>query len=136
MCSSDLSDKSSQQLATIKKSLAEKQRIIQLLLESENRYRDLVETSHDLVWTTDPQGRFTYLNNAAREIFGLPPRELHGRTMALFSMHFVLITIGSIVIGALASAIGPRWAMALMGAAGMVSMLGIHLALPRARFIR
>lgn len=72
-------DKSSKQLATIKKSLAEKQRIIQLLLESEHRYRDLVETSHDLVWTTDPQGRFTYLNNAAREIFGLPPRDLHGR---------------------------------------------------------
>ena len=71
-------DKSSKQLATIKKSLAEKQRIIQLLLESEHRYRDLVETSHDLVWTTDPQGRFTYLNNAAREIFGLPPRDLAG----------------------------------------------------------
>lgn len=73
------SDKSTKQLATIKKSLAEKQRIIQLLLESEQRYRDLVETSHDLVWTTDPQGRFTYLNNASREIFGLPPRDLHGR---------------------------------------------------------
>ncbi len=72
-------DKSTKQLATIKKSLAEKQRIIQLLLESEHRYRDLVETSHDLVWTTDPQGRFTYLNNASREIFGLPPRDLHGR---------------------------------------------------------
>jgi diguanylate cyclase (GGDEF)-like protein/PAS domain S-box-containing protein/excisionase family DNA binding protein len=72
-------DKSTRQLATIKKSLAEKQRIIQLLLDSEHRYRDLVETSHDLVWTTDPQGRFTYLNNAAREIFGLSPHELSGR---------------------------------------------------------
>ena len=72
-------DKSSKQLATVRKSLAEKQRIIQLLLESEHRYRDLVETSHDLVWTTDPQGRFTYLNNASREIFGLPPGDLHGR---------------------------------------------------------
>ena len=72
-------DKTSKQLATIKKSLAEKQRIIQLLLDSEHRYRDLVETSHDLVWTTDPQGRFTYLNNAARDIFGLAPRDLSGR---------------------------------------------------------
>ncbi len=72
-------DKTTKELATIKKSLAEKQRIIQLLLESEHRYRDLVETSHDLVWTTDPQGRFTYLNNAARDIFGLPPRDLSGR---------------------------------------------------------
>jgi len=72
-------DKANKELATIKKSLAEKSRIIQLLLESEHRYRDLVETSHDLVWTTDTQGRFTYLNNAARDIFGLPPRDLSGR---------------------------------------------------------
>jgi diguanylate cyclase (GGDEF)-like protein/PAS domain S-box-containing protein len=69
----------SDELATVKKSLAEKRRIIQLLLESENRYRDLVETSHDLVWTTDAQGRFSYLNAAADELFGLPTRELLGR---------------------------------------------------------
>ena len=67
------------ELVTIKKSLAEKHRIIQLLLESEHRYRDLVETSHDLIWATDDQGRFTYLNNAAQEIFGLAPAELQGR---------------------------------------------------------
>ena len=72
-------ESSTKELATIKKSLAEKSRIIQLLLDSEHRYRDLVETSHDLVWTTDPQGRFTYLNNAAQDIFGLPPRDLSGR---------------------------------------------------------
>jgi diguanylate cyclase (GGDEF)-like protein/PAS domain S-box-containing protein len=67
------------ELATVKKSLAEKHRIIQLLLESEHRYRDLVETSHDLIWATDAQGRFTYLNNATHDIFGLAPKELHGR---------------------------------------------------------
>ncbi len=72
-------EKATMELATIKRSLAEKRRIIQLLLESENRYRDLVETSHDLIWTTDAQGRFTYLNNAANEIFGLPPKDLLGR---------------------------------------------------------
>jgi diguanylate cyclase (GGDEF)-like protein/PAS domain S-box-containing protein/excisionase family DNA binding protein len=72
-------DKSSQELATVKRALAEKRRIIQLLLESENRYRDLVETSHDLIWATDSEGRFTYLNTAAHDIFGLPPKELIGR---------------------------------------------------------
>ncbi|HET9404297.1 MAG TPA: EAL domain-containing protein [Burkholderiales bacterium] len=72
-------DKTNKELATIRKSLAEKRRIIQLLLESENRYRDLVETSHDLIWTTDAQGRFTYLNNAANVIFGLAPKDLIGR---------------------------------------------------------
>ncbi|MDH5536426.1 MAG: PAS domain S-box protein, partial [Betaproteobacteria bacterium] len=72
-------EKTSKELATIKRSLAEKRRIIQLLLESEHRYRDLVETSHDLIWATDAQGRFTYLNNAAHDIFGLPPSDLMGR---------------------------------------------------------
>ena len=72
-------DKTSLELATVKRTLAEKRRIIQLLLESENRYRDLVETSHDLIWVTDTQGRFTYLNAAAHEIFGLSPGELMGR---------------------------------------------------------
>jgi diguanylate cyclase (GGDEF)-like protein/PAS domain S-box-containing protein len=73
------SDKTNKELATIRKSLAEKRRIIQLLLESENRYRDLVETSHDLIWTTDSSGRFTYLNAAALTIFGLAPKDLIGR---------------------------------------------------------
>jgi len=72
-------DKATKELATIRKSLAEKRRIIQLLLESENRYRDLVETSHDLIWTTDAQGRFIYLNAAANAIFGLAAKDLIGR---------------------------------------------------------
>ena len=67
------------QLAAARRTLKEKRRIIQLLLESESRYRDLVETSHDLIWATDALGRFTYLNNACVELFGLRPRDLLGR---------------------------------------------------------
>lgn len=74
-----LADHASEELATVKRSLAEKRRVIQLLVESERRYRDLVETSHDLVWITDAQGRFTYLNSAAEEIFGVAAPELIGR---------------------------------------------------------
>jgi diguanylate cyclase (GGDEF)-like protein/PAS domain S-box-containing protein len=73
------SDKANKELATIRKSLAEKRRIIQLLLDSESRYRDLVETSHDLIWTTDAKGRFIYLNAAAHVIFGLAAKDLVGR---------------------------------------------------------
>jgi diguanylate cyclase (GGDEF)-like protein/PAS domain S-box-containing protein/excisionase family DNA binding protein len=67
------------QLAAARRTLKEKRRIIQLLLESESRYRDLVETSHDMIWTTDAMGRFTYLNNGCVDIFGLQPRDLIGR---------------------------------------------------------
>jgi len=68
-------------MASATRSLREHRRIIQLLLESENRYRDLVETSHDLIWATDPQGRFTYLNNATADIFDMKPQDLLGRSV-------------------------------------------------------
>ncbi len=77
-------EKTSRELASVKKTLAEKRRIIQLLIESEGRYRDLVETSHDLIWQTDAEGRFTYLNAAAHEIFGLAPQDLIGRCFFSF----------------------------------------------------
>jgi len=72
-------EKTSRELASVKRTLAEKRRIIQLLIESEGRYRDLVETSHDLIWQTDAEGRFTYLNAAAQHIFRLAPKDLIGR---------------------------------------------------------
>lgn len=69
----------SEELSRAHQDLKEKRRIIQLLVESESRYRDLVETSHDLIWTTDALGRFTYLNNGTIDIFGLEPSALIGR---------------------------------------------------------
>jgi len=67
------------ELDRARQDIKEKRRIIQLLVESESRYRDLVETSHDLIWTTDAVGRFTYLNNGTADIFGLEPSSLIGR---------------------------------------------------------
>jgi len=64
------------------------------------------------------------------------PAEFRGRTMAIFQMSHVMLTLGSMIIGLLAGLAGARWAVALMGAAGAFSMVAIHLALPRARFIR
>ena len=46
------------------------------LKEAEARYRDLVETAHDLVWSMDREGRWTYLNDAAKRIYGYEPREM------------------------------------------------------------
>lgn len=82
--SGNFADKTSRELASVKRTLAEKRRVIQLLIESEGRYRDLVETSHDLIWQTDAEGRFTYLNAAAYEIFGLSPQDLIGRCFFSF----------------------------------------------------
>jgi diguanylate cyclase (GGDEF)-like protein/PAS domain S-box-containing protein len=46
------------------------------LREAESRYRDLVETAHDMVWTMDPQGCLTYVNRACQDIYGYTPDEM------------------------------------------------------------
>jgi len=50
------------------------------LTESEEMYRNLVETSNDLIWSIDTEGRWTYLNAAAvRRIWGGEAAEMLGR---------------------------------------------------------
>jgi two-component system, cell cycle sensor histidine kinase and response regulator CckA len=49
------------------------------LAASERRYRDLVETSQDLIWSTDAEGRWTFLNRAATlRIYGREAADLLG----------------------------------------------------------
>ena len=47
-----------------------------MLIEAEARYRDLVETAHDLVWSMDVDGNWTYLNDAVFRIYGYTSREM------------------------------------------------------------
>ncbi len=54
------------------------------LLKAEKRYRDLVETAHDLVWSVDPEGRWSYLNSASKSIYGLEPEQMIGRSISEF----------------------------------------------------
>jgi diguanylate cyclase (GGDEF)-like protein/PAS domain S-box-containing protein len=54
------------------------------LREAETRYRDLVESAHDMVWTLDTDGRFTYLNPASSEIYGYAPDEMRGHYLYEF----------------------------------------------------
>ena len=50
------------------------------LRKSEAMYRNLVETSNDLVWSLDREGRWTYLNPAAvRRIYGCQADDMLGR---------------------------------------------------------
>ncbi|MEN8108082.1 MAG: EAL domain-containing protein [Pseudomonadota bacterium] len=54
------------------------------LRDAESRYRDLVETAHDLVWTLDSDGRFTYLNRASITIYGYSANEMLQRQIHEF----------------------------------------------------
>jgi predicted MFS family arabinose efflux permease len=64
------------------------------------------------------------------------PSAFRGRTMAIFHMSSVVMTLGSMLAGTLAALLGARWAAAVMGAAGALIMVAITVALPRARCIR
>ena len=50
----------------------------------EQEYRNLVETSHDLIWSVDAQGRWTFVNAAVRRIYGYEPAEMLGRPFTDF----------------------------------------------------
>ena len=50
-----------------------------------------METSHDLIWTTDSLGRLTFVNNASVDVFGLSPKELVGRRLFDFEARASLI---------------------------------------------
>jgi PAS domain S-box-containing protein len=52
------------------------------LRKSEAMYRNLVETSNDLIWSVDAEGRWTYLSPArVRRIYGCQPATCSGREL-------------------------------------------------------
>lgn len=51
---------------------------LQELAASEQRFRSLVQTVPDIVYRLDPQGRFTYINEAITRL-GFKPEELQGQ---------------------------------------------------------
>lgn len=71
----ELADLLGQTLMNQKRRLSE-----EALRDSEKKYRDLVETSNDLIWAVDSTGRFTFLNRGAtKRIYGYEPEEMLGR---------------------------------------------------------
>ncbi len=50
----------------------------QQIAASERKYRELVEGTENLITRVDAQGRFTFVNSAARRVFGLAPDECLG----------------------------------------------------------
>ena len=52
----------------------------QALRESRERYRDLVETIHDVIWEVNTAGVYTYISPRARDILGQERAELIGKS--------------------------------------------------------
>jgi MFS family permease len=64
------------------------------------------------------------------------PSEFRGRTMAIFHMTQVILVIGAMFIGGLASLIGARWATISMSAVGTLAMAAIWTLMPPVRRIQ
>ncbi|HEX3035438.1 MAG TPA: PAS domain S-box protein [Thermodesulfobacteriota bacterium] len=61
--------------------VTERKRAEEVLKESEEKYRTLVEHSYDLICETSIDGRFLYLNPNFKDVLGYEPTELLGRNI-------------------------------------------------------
>lgn len=66
-------------------------RLVEIALkESEAKYRDLIETSQDLIWKLDVKGRFTFLNAAWEKTLGYKVEEMIGWPISDFKPQDVI----------------------------------------------
>ncbi|MHA2265441.1 MAG: PAS domain S-box protein, partial [Candidatus Thorarchaeota archaeon] len=73
-------------MGLISNDITEQKKATITLKESEERYRSLVETSHDLIWKCDAEGKFTYLNKAWEKTHGYKIEEMLGRKFTEFQL--------------------------------------------------
>jgi PAS domain S-box-containing protein len=55
-------------------------RATKALADSEARYRSIVETTPNIIWEIDPEGKFVYLSPQSETILGYSPREMMNRS--------------------------------------------------------
>ncbi len=79
-----LRDRGETVLAGFSRDVTERYHAEVALMRSEEQYRSLVETSRDLIWSVDTEGRWRFVNNAAIEIYGYTPAEMLGRPFTDF----------------------------------------------------
>jgi two-component system cell cycle sensor histidine kinase/response regulator CckA len=60
--------------------VTERKQVQEVLRESEKRYRQLIEASHDWVWEIDENGTYTFASAKVFTILGYEPGEVVGKT--------------------------------------------------------
>lgn len=61
--------------------ITDRRRAEAALREREEKFRALVETSPDMIWETDLQGRFRYVSPLSEKLMGYSPEELIGKSV-------------------------------------------------------
>ncbi len=70
--------------------VSDQERLERELRESEARYRFLVQSSPDLVWVTDADGRLNYVSDRAKPVVGWDATQMIGRTLQELAVPFEL----------------------------------------------
>jgi diguanylate cyclase (GGDEF)-like protein/PAS domain S-box-containing protein len=65
-----------QLIQAIVRDISQRKQTEKTLQESEERFRTLIETTHDLVFIVNAKGYFTYVNSQFKEMLGHEPQEL------------------------------------------------------------
>ncbi|MEG4029478.1 MULTISPECIES: PAS domain S-box protein [unclassified Microcoleus] len=68
----------------VSRDMTERKKAEEAVQASESKYRSLVETSQDMIWSVDAIGRYTFVNPAVKYIYGYEPEEMIGRPFSDF----------------------------------------------------
>ncbi|MEG3903857.1 PAS domain S-box protein [Microcoleus sp. B4-C5] len=68
----------------VSRDMTERKQAEEAVKASESKYRSLVETSQDMIWSVDASGRYTFVNPAVKYIYGYEPEEMIGRPFSDF----------------------------------------------------
>ena len=69
----------------VSRDMTERKKTEEAVKASETKYRSLVETSQDMIWSVDALGRYTFVNPAVKYIYGYEPEEMIGRPFSDFT---------------------------------------------------
>ena len=58
--------------------ITDRKRVENALKDSEDRYREIIEGTEDLITVVDPDGRIQFVNHMAERVFGLPQEDCVG----------------------------------------------------------
>jgi PAS domain S-box-containing protein len=76
-----LEERVRQRVADVQREVTERRQTQKALQESERRYRSIVETTNEWIWSIDIDGTGLYNNPAVEHILGWTPEELRGRNL-------------------------------------------------------
>lgn len=68
----------------VSRDMTERKAAEEAVKASETKYRSLVETSQDMIWSVDAIGRYTFVNPAVKYIYGYEPAEMLDRPFSDF----------------------------------------------------